>query len=143
MSGSVEDEHHFLFDCPAYIHILHQYSHLFHQASPSVAAFLATDQPNVVGSYLKTSFAQRQSVSASPLFAWLLNFVELHDCRACGVVVLAPSFITASAISSDRFVLERLGHFVLNVCCLSNYCLLTPLMRPKDKKCKLIDWLLD
>ncbi len=54
-----------------------QYSHLFHQASPSVATFLATDQPNVVGSYLKTCFAQRQTVLASPLLAWLLNFVEL------------------------------------------------------------------
>ncbi len=79
MSGSVEDEHHFLFDCPAYSHIRQQYSHLFQQASSSVAAFLATDQPNVVGSclYLGTCFAQRQSVLASPLLAWLLNFVEL------------------------------------------------------------------
>ncbi len=77
MFGSVEDEHHCLFDCPAYSHIRQQYSHLFHQASPSVAAFLATDQPNVVGSYLKTCFAQTQSVLASPLLAWLLNFVEL------------------------------------------------------------------
>jgi len=32
-------------------------SNLFHQASPSVATFLATDQPNVVGSYLRTCFA--------------------------------------------------------------------------------------
>ena len=77
MSGSVEDEHHFLFDYPAYSHIRQQYSHFFHQASPSVATFLAFDQPNVVGSYLKTCFAQRQSVSASPPLAWLLNFVEL------------------------------------------------------------------
>ncbi len=53
MSGSVEDEHHFLFDCPADIHIRQQYSHLYYQASPSVATFLATDQPNVVGSYLR------------------------------------------------------------------------------------------
>jgi hypothetical protein len=53
------------------------YSHLFRQASSSVAAFLATDQPNVLGRYLKTFFAQRQSVFASPLFAWLLIFVEL------------------------------------------------------------------
>ena len=60
-----------------YIHIRQQYSHLFHQASPSVATFLATDQPNVLGSYLKTCFAQRQTVLASPLLAWLLNFVEL------------------------------------------------------------------
>ena len=57
--------------------VTQQYSHLFHQASPSVAVFLATDQPNVIGSYLKTCFAQRQSVLASPLLAWLLNFVEL------------------------------------------------------------------
>ncbi len=35
-------------------HIHQQYSHLFHQASPPVATFLATDHPNVVGSYLKT-----------------------------------------------------------------------------------------
>ena len=70
MSGLVEDEHHFLFDCPAYSHIRQQYSHLFHQASPSVATFLATDQPNVVGSYLKTCFAQRQTVLISPLLAW-------------------------------------------------------------------------
>ena len=49
MSGSVEDKHHFLFDCPTYSHIRQQYSHLFHQASPSVEIFLATDHPNVVG----------------------------------------------------------------------------------------------
>ena len=30
MSGSVEDEHHFLFDCPAYSHRPQQYSHFFH-----------------------------------------------------------------------------------------------------------------
>ncbi|DBA66069.1 TPA: hypothetical protein ACH3X2_003073 [Trebouxia sp. C0005] len=96
LSGSVEEEHHRLFDCPANSHIQQQYSHLFHQASPSVAAFLATDQFNVVGSHLKTCFAQRQSVLASPLLVWLLNFVELVECRACGVAVLGPSFITAS-----------------------------------------------
>ena len=41
MSGSFKDEH--LFDCPAYSHIRQQYSNLSHQASSSVAAFLATD----------------------------------------------------------------------------------------------------
>jgi len=45
MSGSVENEHHFLFDCPAYSHIHQQYSHHFHQASSSVAAFLAVTNP--------------------------------------------------------------------------------------------------
>jgi len=63
------------------------------QSSSSVAAFLATDQSNGLGSYLKTCFAQRQSVLASPLLAWLLNFVELDlcTCKTCGVAVLAPS----------------------------------------------------
>ncbi len=58
MSGSVEDQHHFLIDCPTYSHMIQQYSHLLRQASPSVAAFLATDQPNVVGSFFETCFAQ-------------------------------------------------------------------------------------
>ena len=76
MSGSVEEEHYFLFDCPAYNHICQQYSDLFHQApssSSSVAAFLTTDQPNMLGSDLKT-------------------------CFACRVTVLAPSSITASLL---------------------------------------------
>ncbi len=37
----------------------------------------ATDQPNVAGSHLKTWFAQSQSALASPLLAWLMNFVKL------------------------------------------------------------------
>jgi len=57
MSGSVEDEDHFLFDCPTYSHIRQQYSHLSHQASSSVATLLATDQPNVLGSHLKSTFS--------------------------------------------------------------------------------------
>ncbi len=77
MFGSVEDKHNFLSDCPAYSHKRQQYSQHFHQASISVAAFLATDQPNVSGSNLKTCFAQRPSVLASPLLAWLLNIVQL------------------------------------------------------------------
>ena len=77
MSGSVEDKHHFLFDCPTYSRIRQRYSHLFHQLSSSVAAFLATDQPNVLGSYLKTCFAYRQFVLASPLLVGLLHFIEL------------------------------------------------------------------
>jgi len=66
-----------LFDCPSYSHTRQQYSHVFHQASSSVAAFLATDRPNVLGSYLKTCFVPRQSVSASPLLPWLVKFIEL------------------------------------------------------------------
>ena len=75
MSGSLEHKHQCLLDHPAYNPIRQQYSRL--SASPSVAACLATDQPNVVGTYLNTCFVQRQSVWASLLLAWLLNFVAL------------------------------------------------------------------
>jgi hypothetical protein len=44
MSGSVDDKHHLLFDCSTYSDTRQQYSHLFHQASSSVATFLITDQ---------------------------------------------------------------------------------------------------
>ena len=51
----------------------------------------------------------------------------------------ALSFITASL---QQFlwcsIVERLEHLVLSVC-FPSYCLLTPLMSPKDKRCKLID----
>ena len=57
--------------------------------------------------------------------------------------VLAPSFITAS---HQQFlwcsIVERLEQLVLSVYCFPSYCLLTPLMSPKDIKCKLIDWLI-
>jgi len=145
MSGSVEDEHYFLFDCPPYSHIRQQYSHLFHQASTSVAAFLATDQPNVVGGYLKTCVSQRQSFLANPPLAWLLNFLELDQCGACGVAVLAPSFITTSPqqflwCSIVKHLLSNtFKHLMLSVCCFPSYCVLTLLMSPQDKKCKLID----
>ena len=41
MSVSIEDEHHFLFDCLAYNNIRQQYSNLLHQSSlsPSSVAF--------------------------------------------------------------------------------------------------------
>ena len=77
LSDSVEDEHHFLFDCSAYSQIRAEYNHLFQHPSPTVASFLATEQPNVLGSYLKTCFAHRQLVLTTPLLAWLLALVEL------------------------------------------------------------------
>ena len=60
MSGSVEDEHRFLFDCPAYSHIRQQYSHL-PPGFPFSSSF-SVDQPNRVDSYLETYLAQTQPV---------------------------------------------------------------------------------
>ncbi len=48
-TGSVDAEHPFLVDCPAYSHIRQQYSHLF-QHSSSVTAFLATGERSVENS---------------------------------------------------------------------------------------------
>ncbi len=42
---------------------------------------------------------------------------------------------TRKHVSSPRL----LANLVLGVCCFPSYCLLTPLMSPKDKKCKLIN----
>ena len=64
----------------------------------------------------------------------------------CGVTVLGPSFITASLqLFLWGSIVECLEHLVLSVRCFLAYCLLTPVMSHKDKKCKLIgeviEWL--
>ena len=62
LACSVEDEHHFIFDCPAYSHIRDQHDNLFQNPNP----IDATDQPGVLGYYLQTCFSHRQSVLTSP-----------------------------------------------------------------------------
>ncbi len=62
---SVEDEHHFLFDCPAYCHIRDQHSNLFQHSSPTVASFVATGQPGLLGRYLRKCFSRRHFVLTS------------------------------------------------------------------------------
>ena len=65
LTCSVEDEHHFLFDCPAYCHIRDQHSNLFQHSSPTVASFLATSQPGLLGRYLRKCFSRRHFVLTS------------------------------------------------------------------------------
>ena len=83
----------------------------------------------MVGTYLRTCFARRQSGLATPLLAWLLNFVELGQCRVHGVTILAPSFMTASHQqflgSSIVQRLERLVVYVVFLV-LSVDCLMSP-----------------
>ena len=49
------------------------------------------------------------------------------------------SFYSIITASHQQFIwcsiVERLEHLVLSVYCFPSYCLLTPLMSPKDKKC--------
>ena len=42
-------------------------------------------------------------------------------------------------LSFGALLSNALNILVLSVHCFPSYCLLTPLMSPKDKKCKLID----
>ena len=58
---SVEDEHHFLFDCLAYSRIRHEHSSPFQNASPHCGS-CPIDQPGLLGYYLKTFFTHTQSV---------------------------------------------------------------------------------
>ena len=62
-SGCVENEHHFLFDCPAYAHIRYCNSHatLFHGIQ-TVSSVINSNNPCLLGRYLRQCFEHRQSV---------------------------------------------------------------------------------
>ena len=49
-SEGVEDEHHFLFDCPAYGDVRNKYDSVFRQAS-SVLEFFTHSEPNACGGF--------------------------------------------------------------------------------------------
>ncbi len=81
LSCSVEDEHHFLFDCPAYCHTHDQHSNLFQHSSLTVASFLATSQPGLLGSYLRKCFSRRHFVLTSlpiTLLSCLRTWAQKH-----------------------------------------------------------------
>ena len=54
--------------------------------------------PNILTCF--RTYAQRQSVLASPLLAWLSHYVELA--RACGIAVVVPSGITRNFLFNRR-----------------------------------------
>ena len=66
-SSSVEDEHHFLFDCPVYAHIRDAFATLFQEGPHKVASLIDSSNPTLLGRYLSNCFAHRQ-------------FVLEHDC---------------------------------------------------------------
>ena len=63
-SASVEDEEHFLFECPVYASIRHTHSALFQDQFPTIASVVNTDSPSLLGHYLKQCFSLRQSILA-------------------------------------------------------------------------------
>ncbi len=55
-SQHVEDEHHFIFDCPLYSHIRARHARLFQQTF-SMTDFIARCEPNACGGFIRTCCA--------------------------------------------------------------------------------------
>ena len=62
----VEDEQHFLFDCPAYSHIRVRHMSLFAHGNASVATFVSTSQHSLLGEYLRKCHFQRRYIMRKP-----------------------------------------------------------------------------
>ena len=60
-SGCVRNEHHFLFDCPAYAHIQYSHATLFHGIQ-TVSSVINSNNFCLLGRYLRQCFEHRQSV---------------------------------------------------------------------------------
>ena len=58
-SQEVEDEHHFIFECPAYNHIRTKHTNLFQQTF-TVSQFLTKSELNACGGFLRESFSCRK-----------------------------------------------------------------------------------
>ena len=64
-STAIEDEQHFLLDCPAYSHLRAEHAELF-QASPcTVASVINTSNPNLLGRHLRPCHSHGKSVLPS------------------------------------------------------------------------------
>ena len=57
----VEDEQHFVFDCPAYSHIRSQHLGIL-QHCRTIADFMTLCEPNACGDFLRECFACRKQI---------------------------------------------------------------------------------
>ena len=57
----VEDEHHFLFDCPVYSSIRASYANIF-QRDWTVSDFFASNETNTCGSFIRSCFYLRSNI---------------------------------------------------------------------------------
>ena len=62
LSTAVEDEQHFLFDCPAYAHLRISHAELFHNNHCTVASFVNSSNMNLLGRHLRLCFVHRKSL---------------------------------------------------------------------------------
>ncbi len=64
-SGSAEDEHHFVFDCPAYCAIRNKFTNIFWGPAPTLSSFFTLHDPKVIGRFLRECFEHRNTLVAT------------------------------------------------------------------------------
>ena len=63
--GSAEDEHHFVFDCPAYCAIRNKFTNTFWgPAAPTLSSFFTLHDPKVIARFLRECFEHRNTLVA-------------------------------------------------------------------------------
>ena len=58
-SGTAEDEHHFIFDCPAYCSIRDSFTSIFWGPAPTLSSFFTLHEHRVIAKFLHECFAHR------------------------------------------------------------------------------------
>ena len=64
-SGSAEDEHHFVFDCPAYCAIRNKFTNMFWGPAPTLSSFFTLHDPKVIARFLRECFEHRNTLVAT------------------------------------------------------------------------------
>ncbi len=63
-SGSAEDEHHFVFDCPAYCAIRNRLTNIFWGPAPTLSSFCTLHDPKVIARFLRECSEHRNTLVA-------------------------------------------------------------------------------
>ncbi len=64
-SGLAEDEHHFVFDCPAYCAIRSRFTNIFWGPAPTLCSFFTLHDPKVIARFLRECFEHRNTLVAA------------------------------------------------------------------------------
>ena len=64
-SGSAEDEHHFVFDCPAYCAIRNKFTNIFWGPAPTLSSFFTVHDPKVIARFLRECFEHGNTLVAT------------------------------------------------------------------------------
>ncbi len=64
-SGLAEDEHHFVFDCPAYCAIRNRFTNIFWGPAPTLSSVFTLHDPKVIARFLRECFEHRNTLVAA------------------------------------------------------------------------------